>query len=257
MRQRDLDSNIIRMQPGASIDAHTGPRLDVLLIVLDAGGRLTTELELRPGALVWRPRPPRRQFTVGRDGLSYVTVRRRPQSLVLDAAARNSEGQRVMGRTPPPRAGTRTPACRRLNAPVPPGHGSEAACWAGQKCRQCRAMAAQKHRQACDFGPARPGTLTLQPLERVGVPGWPRDFTWQAGTGTHANDDVAGQLAGAGAPPGPGCPRLARLSAGKAESDSPSSVPGPEQPSAARARTGAAPPGSGAQAVAKASGGAG
>lgn len=91
MRQRDLDSNIIRLLPGASIDAHTGPGLDVLLIVLDGGGQLTTELdalELRPGALVWLPRRSRRQFTAGPDGLSYVTVHQRRQALVLEPTTR-------------------------------------------------------------------------------------------------------------------------------------------------------------------------
>jgi uncharacterized protein (DUF2249 family) len=87
MRQRDLDSSIICLPPGTSIDAHAGPDLDVLLIVLDGAGQLTTELgelELRPRALVWLPRRSRRQFTAGPDGLSYVTVHRRRQSLVLD-----------------------------------------------------------------------------------------------------------------------------------------------------------------------------
>jgi uncharacterized protein (DUF2249 family) len=93
MRQRDLDSNIIRLQPGVSIDAHTGPDLDVLLIVLDGIGQIATELdalELHPGALVWLPRRSRRKFTAGPDGLGYFTVHQRRQSLVLDATARNS-----------------------------------------------------------------------------------------------------------------------------------------------------------------------
>jgi hypothetical protein len=34
MRRRDLDSNVIRPQPGASIGAHIGPDLDVLLLIL-------------------------------------------------------------------------------------------------------------------------------------------------------------------------------------------------------------------------------
>jgi quercetin dioxygenase-like cupin family protein len=87
VRQRDLDSNIICLQPGTSIDAHAGPDLDALLIVLDGAGQLITELnalELRPGALAWLPRRSRRQFTAGPYGLSYVTIHRRRQSLVLD-----------------------------------------------------------------------------------------------------------------------------------------------------------------------------
>ncbi|MDQ4093257.1 MAG: DUF2249 domain-containing protein [Actinomycetota bacterium] len=89
MRRRDLDSNIIRLQPGASIGAHVGPDLDVLLLVVDGTGQITTELntiDLRPGALVWLPQRSRRQVTAGPQGLSYLTVHQHRESLVLNAA---------------------------------------------------------------------------------------------------------------------------------------------------------------------------
>lgn len=89
MRRRDLDSNIVRLQPDGSIGAHVGPDIDVLLLVLEGAGRITTELgtvELRPGALVWLPQRSRREFTAGPQGLSYLTVHQRRQSLVLNAA---------------------------------------------------------------------------------------------------------------------------------------------------------------------------
>jgi quercetin dioxygenase-like cupin family protein len=59
MSQRHLDSNIIRLPPDSRIEAHTGLDLDVLLLVLDGDGELSTEtgtLDLRPGALAWLPR---------------------------------------------------------------------------------------------------------------------------------------------------------------------------------------------------------
>ena len=90
-RQRDLDSNIIALPPAGTIDAHAGPDLDVLIHVLAGNGQLTTEqgvLDLTPGALIWLPRRSRRQFTAGPDGLRYLTVHQRRQSLVLDAAHR-------------------------------------------------------------------------------------------------------------------------------------------------------------------------
>ncbi|MDQ2813807.1 MAG: DUF2249 domain-containing protein [Actinomycetota bacterium] len=93
VRQRDLDANIIRLPPGAGIEAHIGPGLDVLVIVLAGSGHLTTErgtLELDPGALVWLPRRSRRQFAAGPDGLGYLTVHQRRQSLVLAAGAREA-----------------------------------------------------------------------------------------------------------------------------------------------------------------------
>lgn len=85
---RDLDSNIIALAPEGTIDAHSGPDLDVLIHVLAGSGQLATDLdtlELTPGALVWLPRRSRRQFTAGPDGLRYLTVHQRRQSLVLDA----------------------------------------------------------------------------------------------------------------------------------------------------------------------------
>lgn len=88
-RERDLDSNIIALPPGGSIDAHTGPDLDVLIHVLAGGGRLTTQLgtvDLAPGALLWMPRRSRRQFTAGPDGLRYLTVHQRRQALLLDTS---------------------------------------------------------------------------------------------------------------------------------------------------------------------------
>ncbi len=86
MRERDLDSNVITLAPGAAIGAHHGPDLDVLLHVLSGAGQLATELgtvELRPGSLVWLPRRSRREFTAGPDGLMYLTVHQRRQALTL------------------------------------------------------------------------------------------------------------------------------------------------------------------------------
>jgi uncharacterized protein (DUF2249 family)/quercetin dioxygenase-like cupin family protein len=86
MRQRDLDSNIVRLAPGTTIDTHTGPDLDVLLLVLDGTGQLATELgtvDLHAGQLVWLPRRSQRQFSAGPEGLRYLTVHQRRQPLLL------------------------------------------------------------------------------------------------------------------------------------------------------------------------------
>ena len=90
MRQRDLDSNIIQLPAGASIDAHAGPDLDVLLVVLHGAGQLTTEggsIDLRPGEIIWLPKRSRREFVAGPDGLRYLTVHQRRRSLVIGMAA--------------------------------------------------------------------------------------------------------------------------------------------------------------------------
>lgn len=90
MRERDLDSNVIGLAPGAAIDVHAGPDVDVLIHVLAGSGQLTTELDalpLRPGTLLWLPRRSRRQFTAGPDGLRYLTVHQRRQALTLMPAS--------------------------------------------------------------------------------------------------------------------------------------------------------------------------
>ena len=93
MRERDLDSNIIGLFPRATIDAHAGPDVDVLIHVLAGSGQLTTELDtltLRTGSLIWLPRRSRRQFTAGPDGLRYLTVHQRRQALTLTTAPASS-----------------------------------------------------------------------------------------------------------------------------------------------------------------------
>jgi quercetin dioxygenase-like cupin family protein len=85
-RERDLDSNLIALPPGGTIEAHDGPDLDVLIHVLAGSGELTTErgvLDLQPGALLWLPRRSRRRFTAGPEGLRYLTIHQRRQALAL------------------------------------------------------------------------------------------------------------------------------------------------------------------------------
>ena len=92
MTPRDLDSNIIALTPSGKIDAHTGPDLDVMLHVLAGSGTLTTEtgeIDLRPGQLVWLPRRSQRAFTAGPDGLRYLTVHQKRESLLLGATRLN------------------------------------------------------------------------------------------------------------------------------------------------------------------------
>lgn len=86
VRERDLDSNIIALRPGGTIDPFAGPELDVMIHVLGGTGTLSTErgdLDLSPGALLWLPRRSRRAFTAGPQGLRYLTVHQRRQSLLL------------------------------------------------------------------------------------------------------------------------------------------------------------------------------
>ena len=87
--QRQLDANIIHLQPDRQIEAHTGPDLDVFMYVLIGGGQLATEADtvvLAPGFLVWLPRRSQRSITAGPIGLSYLTVHPRRPALTVDTA---------------------------------------------------------------------------------------------------------------------------------------------------------------------------
>ena len=97
IRQRDLDSNIIHLAAGTCIEAHTGPDLDVLIFVLTGSGQILTELDtldLHLGALVWLPRRSNRQIVAGSNGLNYLTVHQRRQSLALASSTRPDNDDR-------------------------------------------------------------------------------------------------------------------------------------------------------------------
>jgi uncharacterized protein (DUF2249 family)/quercetin dioxygenase-like cupin family protein len=88
--RRDLDSNIISLPPGDAIGAHAGPDLDVLVHVVQGEGALVTERGESPlstGDLVFLPRRSLRGFRAGPEGLRYLTVHRKRESLVLRAAS--------------------------------------------------------------------------------------------------------------------------------------------------------------------------
>lgn len=90
---RDLDSNIIALPAHHEIAMHIGPKLDVLILVLQGSGELHTELnviELHQGALLWLPRSAHRRFVAGREGLKYFTVHQRKPTLNITTAPHTS-----------------------------------------------------------------------------------------------------------------------------------------------------------------------
>ncbi|HEY3869878.1 MAG TPA: DUF2249 domain-containing protein [Actinocrinis sp.] len=87
---RHLDANVIRLRPGARIDPHRGPDLDVLVHVLSGDGRIeieTGEVPLSAGQLVWLPRRSRRSIVAGAAGLGYLSVHPRRPGLAIQSAA--------------------------------------------------------------------------------------------------------------------------------------------------------------------------
>ncbi|MCX5380637.1 hypothetical protein [Streptomyces sp. NBC_00091] len=86
---RGLDSNLIRLRPGAAIAEHAEPALDVLLVVVEGGGRIDTEdgpHRLRPHTACWLARGARRSLTAGPQGLTYLTVHTRRPGLGIAGA---------------------------------------------------------------------------------------------------------------------------------------------------------------------------
>jgi len=74
---RDLDSNLIAVAPEGKVAAHPGPGIDVLMIVVDGQGAVSTEIdevEVEAGDLIWLPKHSRRAIRAGSAGLRYLTV---------------------------------------------------------------------------------------------------------------------------------------------------------------------------------------
>ncbi|KAB2588841.1 hypothetical protein [Streptomyces arboris] len=118
---RELDANLVRLPGGAEVGEHQEDVLDVLLVVVEGGGRLRTGgggLELGPSTVVWLPRTSRRALAAGPGGLTYLTVHRRRPGLAIKAPSPESayeggEGPCMLDRV--------CPECGRLSedpAPV-------------------------------------------------------------------------------------------------------------------------------------------
>lgn len=82
--ERGLDANVIVLPAGDEIRTHTGPELDVLIVVLSGSGTLEAEADaivLEPGGIVWLPARSQRRFIAGDDGLRYFSVHQRKPGL--------------------------------------------------------------------------------------------------------------------------------------------------------------------------------
>lgn len=77
---RQLDANVVRLPPGAEVAPHTEAHLDVLLVVVAGGGRLSLAgggREVRPGSVAVLPRGAPRGLAAGPEGLVFLTAHRR------------------------------------------------------------------------------------------------------------------------------------------------------------------------------------
>jgi quercetin dioxygenase-like cupin family protein len=80
----DLNVNLVHLDPGSAVEAHTTHEVDVVLIVLEGDGRLSidaTNHELAPHVLALAVRGDRRSISAGPLGVTYLTIHRRRDPL--------------------------------------------------------------------------------------------------------------------------------------------------------------------------------
>lgn len=132
---RQLDANLVRLPPGATVEAHTERDVDVLLLPIAGNGTLHSgeeSIALATHALTWLPRGSRRSITAGPGGLAYLTVHR----------ART--GLRIQLPTDPA-------ALARLEAreEAAADEGGEAACLLPRLCPHCGAVTTEAKPAVC------------------------------------------------------------------------------------------------------------
>ncbi|MEV8566223.1 hypothetical protein AB0436_11720 [Streptomyces sp. NPDC051322] len=87
---RQLDADVVRLEPGAEAAGRVEPDVDVLLCVIAGRGRLLTDVaeqDLVPGGIAWLPHGSRRALAAGSEGLVYLTAHRRRTDLAVAPAA--------------------------------------------------------------------------------------------------------------------------------------------------------------------------
>ena len=76
----DLDANLVRLDPDATIGAHVNDEVDVLVFVQSGTGQLLLgddRVDLGSDHLVLVPKGVRRSVTAGPAGITYLSVHRR------------------------------------------------------------------------------------------------------------------------------------------------------------------------------------
>ncbi|MER5352121.1 hypothetical protein ABT093_17545 [Kitasatospora sp. NPDC002551] len=84
--ERQLDANVVRLRPEASVAEHVEPDLDVLVLGIAGRGTLRcggVEHSLEPGALRLLPRGAARAVSAGPEGAVYLTVHRRRPGMAV------------------------------------------------------------------------------------------------------------------------------------------------------------------------------
>ena len=77
---RDLNANLVHLEPGHGIGEHVNDEVDVLVVVVSGSGTAHVDgddVGLRQHVVAHLPRGVRRRIDAGPEGLSYLTVHRR------------------------------------------------------------------------------------------------------------------------------------------------------------------------------------
>ncbi len=86
----DLDANLVRLDPGAGIDAHVNNDLDVLVFVRSGTADLIVDgrtQRLSPDHLALIPKGSQRSIVAGAIGVTYLSVHRRRSPLGITRRA--------------------------------------------------------------------------------------------------------------------------------------------------------------------------
>ncbi|MFE6869182.1 cupin domain-containing protein [Kitasatospora sp. NPDC057692] len=84
--ERQLDANVVRLRPGATVAEHVEPELDVLVLGIAGQGTLRcggVAHPLEAGVLRLLPRGAARGVSAGPEGVVYLTVHRRRPGMAI------------------------------------------------------------------------------------------------------------------------------------------------------------------------------
>src|SRR5262245_25006400 len=76
----DLDANLVRLAPGATIGEHVNDEVDVLMVIRSGDGELTVDRVVHPlvvSSVAMVPKGAGRGVRAGERGLAYLSIHRR------------------------------------------------------------------------------------------------------------------------------------------------------------------------------------
>ncbi len=75
----DLETNLVRLDPGGAIGSHVNDEVDVVIVVVTGRGRVVidgVDHELHRDVLARVPRGARRELLTGEEGITYLSIHR-------------------------------------------------------------------------------------------------------------------------------------------------------------------------------------